>query len=180
MQAGGAMHKLDQATGKTLWQSCKDGTGKNSSVFSSPAIESISGQRQLIVQGRTELAGVDLETGAKLWAVPIPAFRGMSIITPTVFNDQFFISNYQHPSMMLSVSKSGDNFGVSEKWKLKTRGYMTTPVVIDGIAYTFLQNQRFACIDLNTGQQKWVSEKFGKYASLIVKYSFVTSTSCWR
>ena len=167
MQAGGAMHKLDQATGKTLWQSCKDGAGQNSSVFSSPAIESIGGQKQLIVQGRTELAGVDLETGAKLWAVPIPAFRGMSIITPTVFNDQFFISNYQHPSMMLSVSKSGDNFGVSEKWKIKARGYMTTPVVIDGHAYTFLQNERFACIDLNTGQQKWISEKFGKYASLI-------------
>ncbi len=167
MQAGGAMHKLDQVTGRTLWQSCKDGASKNSSVFSSPAIETVGGKRQLLVQGRTELAGVDLKTGAKLWAFPVPAFRGMSIITPTVFNDQFFISNYQHPSMMLALTKSGDNFDVSEKWKLKTRGYMTTPVVIDGMAYTFLQNQRFACVDLNTGQEKWVSEKFGKYASLI-------------
>ena len=167
MQAGGAMHKLDQATGKTLWQSCKDGSGKNSSVFSSPAIETVGGERQLIVQGRTELAGVDLDTGAKLWAAPIPAFRGMSIITPTVFNDQFFISIYQHPSMMLSVSRSGSNFSISEKWKIKTRGYMTTPVVVDGMAYTFLQNQRFACIDLRTGKENWVSEKFGKYASLI-------------
>ena len=167
MQAGGAMHKMDQSTGKTLWQSCEDGTGKNSSVFSSPAIETVGGVRQLIVQGRNELAGVDLDTGAKLWSVTVPAFRGMSILTPTVFNDQFFISNYQHPSMMLSVAKSGDNYGVSEKWKLKARGYMTTPVVIDGVAYTFLQNQRFACIDLNTGEQKWVSDKFGKYASLI-------------
>ena len=167
MQAGGAMHKLDQATGKTIWQSCQDGAGQNSSVFSSPAIETVGGERQLIVQGRSELAGVNLETGAKLWSVSVPAFRGMSILTPTVFNDQFFISNYQHPSMMLSVSKSGDSFGVSEKWKMKARGYMTTPVVIDGHAYTFLQNGRFSCIDLNTGQQKWVSEKFGKYASLI-------------
>ena len=161
------MHKLDQATGKTLWQSCQDGTGQNSSVFSSPAIETVGGERQLIVQGRSEIAGVNLESGAKLWSTPVPAFRGMSILTPTVFKDQFFISNYQHPSMMLAVSKSGDNFSVSEKWKLKARGYMTTPVVIDGMAYTFLQNQRFACIDLSAGQEKWVSEKFGKYASLI-------------
>ena len=84
MQAGGAMHKLDQAAGKTIWKSCEDGAGQNSSVFSSPAIETIGGVRQLIVQGRTELAGVDLETGAKLWSVPVPAFRGMSILTPTV------------------------------------------------------------------------------------------------
>jgi len=121
----------------------------------------------LIVQGRNELTGVNLETGAKLWSALVPAFRGMSILTPTVFNDQFFISNYQHPSMMLSVSKSGDSFGVSEKWKMKARGYMTTPVVIDGHAYTFLQNGRFSCIDLDTGQQKWLSEKLGEYASLI-------------
>ena len=39
--------------------------------------------------------------------------------------------------------------------------------MVDGVAYTFLQNQRFACIDLKTGQQKWISEKFGKYVSLI-------------
>ncbi len=161
------MHKMDQATGKTLWQSCQDGAGQNSSVFSSPAIHTVGGKRQLIVQRRSELAGVDLDTGTKLWATAVPAFRGMSIMTPTVFNDQFFISNYQHPSMMLSVSKSDSGFSVFEKWKLKARGYMTTPVVIDGFAFTFLQNERFACIDLNMGHQKWVSDKFGKYASLI-------------
>jgi len=101
----------------------------------------------------------------------------MSILTPTVFNDQFFISNYQHPSMMLSVSKADSGFNVSEKWKLKARGYMTTPVVIGGMAYTFLQNQRFACIDLNTGQQKWISEKFGKYASLIANGNQILALS---
>lgn len=177
MQAGGAMHKIDQVSGKTIWQACQDGAGQNSSVFSSPAIETVGGVRQLIVQGRSELAGVNLETGAHLWSVTVPAFRGMSILTPTVFNDQFFISNYQHPSMMLSVSKADSGFNVSEKWKLKARGYMTTPVVIGGMAYTFLQNQRFACIDLNTGQQKWISEKFGKYASLIANGNQILALS---
>ena len=167
MQAGGAMHKLKQSTGQTVWQSAQDGPGRNSSVFSSPAIETIHGIRQLLVQGREELMGIDLDSGSVLWKTPIPAFRGMSILTPTVFNDQFFISNYQFPSMMLSVGKSGSNWSISEKWKLKSRGYMTTPVVIDGFAYTFLQNKRFACIDLNTGEQKWISNKFAKYASLI-------------
>ena len=167
MQAGGAMHKMLQSTGQTVWQSAKDGLGKNSSVFSSPAIETIDGVRQLLVQGRSALMGIDLDSGSMLWRTPIPAFRGMSILTPTVFNDQVFISNYQFPSMMLSIKKNGNNWSISEKWKMKSRGYMTTPVVINGFAYTFLQNQRFACIDLNTGEQKWISNKFGKYASLI-------------
>lgn len=171
MQAGGAMHKLNQSDGQTVWQSAKDKPGENSSVFSSPAIETIAGKRQLLVQGRNDLMGIDLDSGQLLWKQSVPAFRGMSILTPTVFNDQFLISNYQNPTMMLAVNKTGSNWSVSESWKLKSRGYMTTPVVIDGHAYTFLQNQRFACIDLKTGTQKWVSDKYAKYASLVANGS---------
>lgn len=167
MQAGGALHKLEQATGKSVWQSASDGTGKNSSVFSSPVIQTVAGVRQLVVQGRTELMGIDLESGKLFWSKTVPAFRGMSILTPTFFNDQFLIANYQHPAMMMAVNRSSDSFSVSESWKVKTRGNMTTPVVIDGNAYLLLQNQRFACIDLQSGTEKWVSDKFSKYASLI-------------
>lgn len=168
MQAGGAMHKLNKETGEPIWQTASDGPGKNSSVFSSPAIATIAGQRQMLVQGRNNLLGVDLETGKELWNQPTPAYRGMSIITPTVFNDGLFISNYQHPTTMVSIKKADQqNYQLSEKWKNKSRGYMTTPVVIDGYAYTFLQNQRFACVELETGVVKWSSEKFAKYASLV-------------
>lgn len=168
MQAGGAMHKLDKQTGAPIWQSVSDGPGKNSSVFSSPAIETIAGRRQMLVQGRNNLFGVDLDTGKELWKQPTPAFRGMSIITPTVFSDMLFISNYRHPTMMLSIARTDQqSYQLSEKWKNKERGYMTTPVIIDGHAYTFLQNERFACMELETGAVKWSSEKFAKYASLI-------------
>lgn len=168
MQAGGAMHKLNKQTGESIWQTASDGPGKNSSVFSSPAIETIAGERQMLVQGRNNLLGVDLESGKVLWDQPTPAFRGMSIITPTVFNDMLFISNYQHPTTMVSIAKTNQQtYQLSEKWKNKARGYMTTPVTIDGHAYTFLQNQRFACMELETGAVKWSSKKFAKYASLI-------------
>lgn len=168
MQAGGAMHKLNKDTGESIWQSVSDGPGKNSSVFSSPVIETIAGQRQLVIQGRDHLIGVDLENGNELWRHLTPAFRGMSIITPTIFKDQLFVSNYQNPTMMISVSKSdSQNYEFSERWKNKARGNMTTPVIVDGHAYTFLQNQRFACIELDTGAIKWSSDKVAKYANLI-------------
>ena len=167
MQAGGAMHKMKKDTGEVVWQTVSDGKKKNSSVFSSPAIETIEGQRQMLVQGRDKLFGVDIESGDVLWDLVTPAYRGMSIITPTVFDDSVLISNYQNPTKMFSVSKSGDKFTTAEKWKNKNRGYMTTPVVVDGHAYTFLQNQRFACFDLSTGETAWSSDKFSKYASLV-------------
>jgi outer membrane protein assembly factor BamB len=167
MQAGGAMHKLDQATGKSIWKSALDGQGKNSSVFSSPTIETIGGVRQLVVQGRTELMGIDLDSGTVLWSKTVPAFRGMSIITPTFFEDQFLISNYRHPTKMLAIEKAGKQYSVSERWQLKSRGYMTSPVIVDGHAYLLLQNERFTCIDLRTGKENWVSDRETKYASLI-------------
>lgn len=168
MQAGGAMHKLNKNTGASIWQTVSDGPGKNSSVFSSPAIETVAGIRQLLIQGRESLSGVDLQTGDVLWNLVTPAFRGMSIITPTVFEDQLMISNYQHPTAMFSIEKRGpQDFEISERWKNKARGYMTTPVIVDGHVYTFLQNERFACIDLKSGETKWSSGKFAKYASLI-------------
>ena len=168
MQAGGAMHKLNKDTGDTIWQSAADGEGKNSSVFSSPAIETLAQRRQMLVQGRNSLLGIDLQSGKILWDQPTPAYRGMSIITPTVFENALFISNYQHPTTMVSIkSTDQQTFQLSEKWKNKARGYMTTPVVIDGHAYTFLQNRRFACVKLETGELKWSSKKFAKYASLV-------------
>ncbi len=48
-------------------------------------------------------------------------------------------------------------------------GYMSTPVVIDGHAYLHLQNQRFTCINLKTGERTWTSQAFGKYWSLVAQ-----------
>ena len=44
---------------------------------------------------------------------------------------------------------------------------MSSPVVIDGHVYLHLRNQRFACIDLSTGKETWITQPFGKYWSLI-------------
>jgi outer membrane protein assembly factor BamB len=46
---------------------------------------------------------------------------------------------------------------------------MSTPVVIDGHAYLHLRNQRFTCIDLATGKERWTTRPFGKYWSLVAQ-----------
>ena len=44
---------------------------------------------------------------------------------------------------------------------------MSSPVIINDHAYIHLRNRRFACFDLKTGQEKWRSKTYGKYASLV-------------
>lgn len=44
---------------------------------------------------------------------------------------------------------------------------MSSPVVIDGHIYLHLRNQRFACINVESGKEAWITQPFGKYWSLI-------------
>ncbi|MBM3841583.1 MAG: hypothetical protein FJ398_27295 [Verrucomicrobia bacterium] len=47
---------------------------------------------------------------------------------------------------------------------------MSTPVVIDGVAYNHLKSQRVMAIEVETGRELWTSDKsFGKYWSLVAQ-----------
>lgn len=175
VQAGGSFVKLNKRNGETVWRSLEDGGGMNGSAFSSPFKATIAGQKQLLVQTRERLAGVDEATGNELWSQKIESFRGMNILTPVVFGDAVFTSSYGGKAWLFDLLKSEEatitdqKFAVTERWQNKTQGYMSTPVVIDGHIYTHLKNQRFACIELATGKERWVTTPFGKYWSLVAQ-----------
>ena len=169
MQAGASVAKLDKKNGKVLWRSLKDAGGMNGSAFSSPVIATLSGQRQLLVQGREKLAGVDLNSGDVLWSQIVPSFRGMNILTPTVVDEAIFTSSYSNKSWLYKVAKTKEKFAVEQAWTNKATGYMSSPVVIDGHAYLHLQNRRFTCINLKTGEQTWTTDPFGQYWSMVAQ-----------
>lgn len=166
VQAGGGLAKLDKLSGELIWQTLNDGGGMNGSAFSSPVLSTICGVEQLVVQTRKKLAGVDLDAGTVLWSQEIGAFRGMNILTPTVIDDAVFTSSYGGRSHMFEISREGSVWKVSQAWTHKSQAYMSSPVVIDGHVYLHLRNQRFVCLDVNTGEERWTTTPFGKYWSL--------------
>ena len=85
MQAGSGVVKLETETGKSVWRVLEDKGGMYGCAYSSPTIASPKGKRQLLTQTRTKLAGVDVNSGEVLWSQPVKAFRGMNILTPTIF-----------------------------------------------------------------------------------------------
>ncbi len=169
VQAGASFVKLDKTTGKVIWRVLKDDGGMMGSAFSSPTIATLVGRRQILVQTREKLAGVDPKTGDVLWEQKVPNFRGMNILTPVPFGDAVFTSSYSNKSWLFAVSKADDKFQIKEAWSNKAQGYMSTPVVIDGHAYLHLQSQRFTCINLKTGKKTWTSQRFGRYCSLVAQ-----------
>jgi outer membrane protein assembly factor BamB len=169
IQAGASVVKVDKNAGKILWQSMRDDGGMSGSAFSSPIIATIAGERQLIVQTREKLAGVNLENGDVMWEHTVPSFRGMNILTPVVFEEGIFTSSYQHNSWLFRADKNDGKIQIAEAWTNNAQGYMSTPVVVGEFAYMHLQNQRFTCINLRTGERTWTSQPFGKYCSLVVQ-----------
>jgi outer membrane protein assembly factor BamB len=169
VQAGASFVKLDKKTGKVIWRVLKDEGGMLGSAFSSPTFATLAGQRQILVQTREKLVGVDPEKGDVLWEQKVPNFRGMNILTPVPIEDGIFTSSYSNKSWRFDVSKSDEKFQVKEAWNNNAPGYMSTPVVVDGHAYLHLQNQRFTCINLKTGERTWTSKTFGKYCSLVAQ-----------
>ena len=169
VQAGASVAKLNKQTGVILWRTLVDSGGMFGSAFSSPILADLLGKRQLIVQTRQKLAGIDPETGDVLWSQVVPSFRGMNILTPVVVGDAIFTSSYQNKSWLYRIAREQDRFSVSEAWNNKAQGYMSTPVVVDGHAYLHLGNGRFVCINLQNGERTWTSQPFGKYASLVAQ-----------
>jgi outer membrane protein assembly factor BamB len=129
----------------------------------------IAGTRQLLVQTREVLFGLDSESGEVLWRQPVPNFRGMNILTPVVHRDHVFTSSYRNGTYLYRIEKTGDRFSSREVWRSKVQGYMSSPVIVDGHAYLHLGNGRLACLDLATGTETWISKPFGKYWSLAVQ-----------
>ncbi|WP_310821313.1 PQQ-binding-like beta-propeller repeat protein [Stratiformator vulcanicus] len=169
VQAGAAFLKVDKATGDIVWKTLEDREGRYDSAFSSPTFGTIGGKRQLIVQTRQKLAGVNPDNGKVLWEQNVPSYRGMNILTPQQFGDSFFTSSYRNKSWLFNINSADDKFDVTEAWSSNVAGYMSSPVVIGDHVYLHLQNQRFTCFNLRSGEREWTSQPFGKYCSLIAQ-----------
>lgn len=165
IQAGKGLHKLRCDDGTILWSSLQDaGDMMTSGAFSSPIIGELHGVRQLLVQTRTFLAGVNLESGEPYWKYEVAAFRGMNILTPTLWKNALFTSSYGGRSLLIDIE---ENRSPKIRWENKIEGYMSSPVVLGNYLYMHLRNKRFACLDLSTGKEAWISKPFGEYWSLV-------------
>ena len=168
VQAGASVLRLNKKDGTIIWRTLQDQGGIWGSAFSSPILADLAGHRQLLVQTRQKLAGVDLADGKVLWEQPVEAFRGMNILTPVAHRDTLFTSAYGGRTTGFTVQRSGSGWSVREAWRHKAQGYMSTPVVIEGVAYTHLKSQRVMAIEVETGRELWTSDQsFGKYWSLV-------------
>jgi outer membrane protein assembly factor BamB len=170
LQAANSVIKLDKRTGRSLWRALELDAGIfNSGAFSSPVIASLHGRRQLVVQTREVLHGLSLESGEVLWSQEVPHFRGMNILTPTVFGNGVLTSSYKNKTVFYDLAEQSGAMVPNESWSYKSPAYMSSPVIVGNHAYLHLANGRLTCLDLETGLAAWTTQPMGDYWSMAVQ-----------
>jgi outer membrane protein assembly factor BamB len=169
VQAGACFAKLDKTSGETIWTTLEDLGGMYGGAFSSPISATICGAPQIIVQTRNDLCAVAPSTGKVLWMQPVKSFRGMNILTPIVMGNQVFTSSYGGGSYLFDIQRESEMYSVKGLWlDRKSQGYMSSPVVIDGMIYHHRRDKRFCCLDPSAQSERWkTSERLGDYWSMV-------------
>lgn len=173
VQAADSLVKLDKKSGETVWRALAgDGAGMSrgmsSGAFSSSVLATLHDRRQLVVQNRTHLHGINPADGTVLWRHEVPSFRGMNILTPSVYGDGVFTSTYRNRSYFYRIEAKESGFEASETWNHKAHAYMSSPVIVGQDAFVHLGNGRLAAIDLESGGERWITtERLGDYWSMV-------------
>ena len=148
---------FDLASGELRWSALRGPTG-----YTSPVVMTLGGERQYVFARFSEVVSVSAE-GEVLWrhevaqhaAIPMPVLVG---------TDRIFISSSEDDfgSLMLRVTRDGDDYLVEEVWTQRLmRNHFNSSVEVGGYIYGF-DNGTLRCLDGDTGDRLWSKRGFGK------------------
>ena len=153
----GRLAAYDGSTGQLLWDQPKVG-GNNSS----PCARLQDGRTILICNGRNELAGVDLKTGAVLWTTP-----GGGDSTPAIAGDRVVVLS-RDPKVGFAGYRLAAA-GFEKLWHHPTDALrsQSSPVIHDGHAYLF-EDGEHRCVNLQSGKVAWVQKVASSITSPVI------------
>ncbi len=156
--AGPSILAYDRQSGTPVWQS-----GTDQSAYTSPALASIGGARELILVNAHSVTGCDVDHGGMCWSFQW-AGDWPKASQPVKFDgDRIFISaGYGLGCAMLHVDTDPSGVqSVKQLWsnrKLKTE--FTNIAVNDGFIYG-LDDGVLTCLDSASGARKWRDGRYG-------------------
>ena len=158
-----AAYKKD--TGEKVWTHGQHPGGEGMLGYVSPMRATIGGKEQIVYYYGKHVCGLDHATGQVLWDVPFGV--GGQYCAPVVAGDIVYVS--AGPAAVKVADGKAE-----EIWKIGAkdeRAYFaghSEAVAVDGCLYTFENKSFFGgragdfrCVDLKTGQTKWIEKNTG-------------------
>jgi outer membrane protein assembly factor BamB len=160
VQQGSFVAAFDVRTGRELWRTAR----ADVPTWSTPAVVTMNGREQVIVNGWKHIGGYDLETGKEVWRmtgggdIPVP--------TPITGHGLVFITNAHgkmapiyaiRPTAAGDISlKEGETSNAHIAWSYaRDGGYMQTPILYGDILYVCRDNGVLSAFDATTGKRHY-------------------------
>jgi outer membrane protein assembly factor BamB len=159
-----AVAAFDAQTGKLAWKA-----GYFVWAPASPILIDVDGQRQLVVFGGDQIAGMDPASGRAVWSWPHKTDWGLNISTPVWSSADhllFASSAYGVGSRALELRQAGGKTTVTQKWdSRRMRVHIGTVIRIDDYAYGSSGDfgpAVISAIDMKTGKIAWQDRSFAR------------------
>jgi outer membrane protein assembly factor BamB len=164
---GKSVVAYSNATGDVIWRALDD-----EQAYVSPMLVTLGGVPQILVVSARRAAGLTIDKGELLWEYPWVTSMGINVAQPIVFkhngNDRVFLSaSYGTGAAVFELTRSGDRFQTKTVWEnQRMKNKFTSSVLHNGFVYG-LDESILACLDVNTGEQKWKGGRYG-YGQIIL------------
>jgi outer membrane protein assembly factor BamB len=161
---GASVVAYDKESGERVWGSLDD-----QAAYTSPAVVTLAGERQIIVVTATRVVGLGIAEGKLLWEYPWVTMYEINSAQPIVTdaNHVFVSAGYDHGSILLKIEKGEDGFHVQRVWENKNlKNRFNSSVLYQGHLYGYDEGI-FACIDARTGERKWKGGRYGYGQALL-------------
>ncbi len=156
----------DKKSGQLVWAG-----GKHQASYGSPRVENIGGTRQLLIAHADGLSGHSLDGGKELWFFPLSNPPKVNSSMPWLLDDGslLFGTGYGIGSVRLDITGGdGHEWVAKQRWKTnRFRPKFNDFFVRDGHAYG-LDDGTLACLDVENGNIKWKSGRYGYGQMLLV------------
>jgi len=163
-EPGSTLTAYDLETGDVEWNYVGNGAS-----YSSPRLMTLHGVEQVVSVNAKDVSGVEPATGKELWRIswpgsfpkvaqPMDAGEGRLLVT----------ASYGMGSLLIEVTRDGNAWGAEQIWRsLRLKTKFSSASVREGFAY-LLDEGRLACVEIETGERIWKSERYGFGQQLLV------------
>ncbi|MBK5295473.1 MAG: PQQ-like beta-propeller repeat protein [Acidobacteriia bacterium] len=161
---GKSVVAYDKITGKRVWSALDD-----QASYTSPMLVTLAGKRQLLIVTAKRAAGLTVEEGKLLWEYPWTTEFDINCAQPIIVApNRFFISaGYGHGAAVVELSGQGDRFQPRTVWQnTRMKNKFNSSVLYQGHIYGLDENI-LACVNAETGDQKWKGGRYG-YGQLLL------------
>jgi outer membrane protein assembly factor BamB len=157
---------LDKMTGETIWKA--ESTGDKAG-YSTPTLAEHSGLRMIFVMTAKSVIGVNADTGKLLFRHPFETKYDVNVLKPIFHDGHLFVSGGYGTTgsqMLKVIAVDGEDVSVELVWESKDLdNHHGGVVLLDGFLYGAahqFNNAKWACLDWETGEQKWAERGIGK------------------